>query len=112
MRWRLGGARLTEVRTKAGELVAMTAVDPKNGLLSDLHVVDEVYVEAALTAAAGASPSRSVKVMVLPQFSLAVERLHCVDVDHELLFACWSLDETAVASDSIAPLSWLPMHAD
>lgn len=112
LRWRLGGNWLSEVRDDSGGLVAMSAVDPKNGLLSDVHVLDERYLDAALAAAAAHSQASRLKVMALPQLEAALDRLGGRTVDFDFSFACWSLDERLVRSDEIAPTSWFPMHAD
>jgi hypothetical protein len=112
MRWRLGGHCLSEVRTDAGELAALTAVDTKTGLLSDIHVRHESYLAPALAAAATSSPTGRLKVMALPQFAAACAELGGVKTDYEFTFACWSLNEREVPSETIAPSLWLPMHAD
>lgn len=112
MKWRIGGDRIVEVRTTAGELVAFAAVRGRDHLVSDIHVRDASYVDALLSAAALLSRDLRAGVPALPVLLPALERLQAAPAPARLAFTCCTYDEQRVPSQEIAPERWFPMQAD
>lgn len=57
-----GGDRIVELRTTAGELVALVAVRERDSFVSDVHVRDALSFDALFTAAARVSPGSRLPV--------------------------------------------------